>query len=82
MATRWSLLRSQQHWARFPPEERRARNAAAQVRYRERHRRRLLAARKLTTAATRGDVAAIADGLRALLTETSIKALRKNLARK
>ena len=86
MASPWSKLRTAQHHASYPPEERAERNRLAQARYRERHAKRQAEARAIISILMRqswnaADVKRLAAALRTTLGRSGTAALRKQLGR-
>jgi hypothetical protein len=83
----WSKERAARHEAAYPAAEKRERGRLAQARYRERHARRLAAARQvgsilLRTADHHDDAERLADALRVLLRPSGIEALVRELSQK
>ena len=86
MAAPWSKLRTAQHYARYPAEDKAERNRLAQARYRQRSAKwrtsvRVIGNILMRRAERADDIGRIAVALRAMLTPDGIAALRRQLGR-
>jgi hypothetical protein len=84
---KWAKMREAQHYARFPPGERRERNRLAQARYRKRHGKALTEVRAITNFLLRQsytyphDIKRLAAALRDTLDREGMALLRRELGR-